>query len=120
MNRIRILARYLTLGFATLLVLFTAQAQQAKTQLQAEIESPLDGRDGRELLLRNFRPQPRLRVSQTKIESAKYSVVDVHTHLSYRLKDDPEELDAYVDLMDRNNIAVCCSLDGRLGKGRNA
>ncbi|QDS87210.1 Amidohydrolase [Rosistilla ulvae] len=76
---------------------------------------PLDGRDGRELLLRNFRPKSRLRVPENPRDAAKFPVVDVHTHLSYRLKDDPEALDAFVELMDRNNIAVCCSLDGRLG-----
>lgn len=75
----------------------------------------LDGREGRELALRNFRPRPTLRVKQTPIRQAKFGVVDVHTHFRYRLRHSPEQLDAFVDLMDRNNIAVCVSLDGRLG-----
>ena len=80
-----------------------------------EDTSTLDGRNGRELLLRNFRPKSKLIVPQTPVLAAKFPVVDVHTHFSYRLKDDSASLDAFVSLMDRNNVAVCCSLDGRLG-----
>ena len=96
-------------------LLFPGQTQ-GQTESPAELEMPLDGRDGRELLLRNFRPKSRLTVPETNIKSARFPVVDVHTHFSHRLKDDPESLDAFVALMDRNNIQVCCSLDGRLGE----
>ncbi len=75
----------------------------------------LDGREGRELLLKNFRPQTTLRVHQTPLERAKFPVVDLHTHFRYRFRHSPEQLDAFVELMDRNNIAVCVSLDGQLG-----
>jgi predicted TIM-barrel fold metal-dependent hydrolase len=75
---------------------------------------PLDGREGRDLLLRLFRPEPKLQVPRTEIESAKFPVVDIHTHFRYRLRHSAEQLDAFVHLMDRNNIAVCVSLDGRL------
>jgi predicted TIM-barrel fold metal-dependent hydrolase len=46
---------------------------------------------------------------------AGFPVVDVHTHLGFKLKGDPTALDGLVSVMDRNNIAVCVSLDGRLG-----
>lgn len=75
----------------------------------------LDGRDGRELLLKNFRPQSKLKVKQTNLQRAKFPVVDVHTHFRHRFRHSPEQLDAYVALMDRNNIAACVSLDGQLG-----
>jgi predicted TIM-barrel fold metal-dependent hydrolase len=74
----------------------------------------LDGRDGRELLLKHFRPRPMLKVKQTNLTQAKFPVIDVHTHFRYRFRHSPEQLDNFVELMDRNNIAVCVSLDGKL------
>lgn len=76
----------------------------------------LDGRDGRQLLLENFRPQPTIKVEEHKLERAKFPVVDVHTHFRIRTKHAPEFLDNFVWIMDRNNIAVCVSLDGQLGE----
>lgn len=83
---------------------------------QSEPPSPvLDGRDGRQLLLENFRPRPTLKVQQTRVLQAKYPVVDVHTHFRHRFRHSNQQLDEFVALMDRNHIAVCVSLDGRLG-----
>ena len=79
------------------------------------IAPTLDGREGRDLLLRNFRPKPMLKVAKHNLTQAKFPVVDVHTHFRYRLKNSKEELDAFVGLMDQHNIAICVSLDGRLG-----
>jgi predicted TIM-barrel fold metal-dependent hydrolase len=76
---------------------------------------PLDGREGRNLLLENFRPQPMLSVPQTSLTKAKFPAIDVHTHFRYKLKPSAELLDEFVQVMDRNNIAICVSLDGRLG-----
>ncbi|MCO6457872.1 MAG: amidohydrolase [Pirellulaceae bacterium] len=78
-------------------------------------ELPLDGREGRDLLLKNFRPRPQLRVPSTRLQAARFPVVDVHTHFRHRFRHSPEQLDAFVQLMDRNRIAVCISLDGQLG-----
>ncbi|KAA5540959.1 amidohydrolase [Roseiconus nitratireducens] len=75
----------------------------------------LNGRDGRELLLRNFRPKSQLVVAEHPRQAAAMPVVDVHTHLHYRMRDSEQALDDFVQLMDRNNIAVCVSLDGKLG-----
>ena len=80
----------------------------------AQLES-LDGRDGRNLTLGKFRPKPTLKVKQTLLERAQFPVVDVHTHFRHRLNHDLGKLDDYVQLMDKHNIAVCCSLDGKLG-----
>ncbi len=77
--------------------------------------APLDGRSGRDLLLSRFRPRSNLKVRQTLLTQAKFPVVDIHTHFRHRLKHVPEQLDAFVALMDRNNIAVSVSLDGQLG-----
>ncbi len=75
----------------------------------------LDGRNGRDLLLSRFRPRATLQVKQTDLTRAKFPVVDIHTHFRHRLKHSPEQLDAFVSLMDRHQIAVCVSLDGQLG-----
>ena len=75
----------------------------------------LDGRNGRNIALGNFRPKPSLKVRQTLLGQAQFPVVDVHTHFRSRLKHDLGKLDEYVQLMDKHNIAVCCSLDGKLG-----
>jgi predicted TIM-barrel fold metal-dependent hydrolase len=76
---------------------------------------PLDGREGRLLALPNFRPRSMLRVEEHRLTRAKFPAVDLHTHFRVRLHHSPEALDDWVKLMDRNNIAVCASLDGRLG-----
>src|SRR5690349_8575457 len=77
---------------------------------------PLDGRDGRQLLLENFRPQATLKVPQSNLKGAKFPAIDVHSHFKVRLKHSPEQLDAFVQVMDRQGIAICVSLDGGLGE----
>lgn len=76
---------------------------------------PLDGRSGRELLLSRYRPQSKLIVPQHLKDQAKYPAVDVHTHFYYKLRSSEQTLEDCVAVMDRNNIAVCVSLDGKLG-----
>jgi predicted TIM-barrel fold metal-dependent hydrolase len=80
-----------------------------------ETGEPLDGRQGRMLALPNFRPHSMLRVEEHRLTRAKFPVVDIHTHFRVRLRHSPAALDEWVKLMDRNRVAVCVSLDGRLG-----
>jgi predicted TIM-barrel fold metal-dependent hydrolase len=87
----------------------------ATGNLVAQEALPLDGRDGRDLSLQNFRPRSMLKVPQTLLEQAKFPVVDAHTHFRYRTKGSTDALDEYVRVMDRNQIALCVSLDGRWG-----
>ena len=79
-------------------------------------EAPWDGQDGRPLALSQFRPQSMLRVPQTDLRRATFPVVDVHVHPRIRLRHQSEALDAFVQLMDQQQIAVCVSLDGKLGE----
>lgn len=70
----------------------------------------------RVLALDKFRPQSMLVVESTDITTASFPVVDVHSHFHYRFRQSKEQLDQFVRLMNRNNLAVCVSLDGRLGE----
>lgn len=76
---------------------------------------PLDGRDGRELSIRLFRPHSKLVVPQTLLKHAAMPVVDVHTHFFHKMRHNEQALTDFVAVMDRNSIAVCVSLDGQLG-----
>ena len=57
-----------------------------------------------------------LKVPETIISQASFPVVDVHTHFFLKGKHDPDLLKEYVAMMDRNNIALCVSLDATLFK----
>ncbi len=93
---------------------FLAAACFPGLQSQAEEAPPLDGADGRQLLLDRFQPRPTLRAPSKRPTRPKYPVVDVHLHPRLKLRSSPEQLDEYVRLMDQQNIRVCVSLDGRL------
>jgi predicted TIM-barrel fold metal-dependent hydrolase len=76
---------------------------------------PLDGQEGRQILLEHFRPRPLLKVEEHPLTWARFPVVDVHTHFHEKFHGSAEQIDEWVQLMDRNNVAVCVSLDGRWG-----
>ncbi len=78
-------------------------------------QPPLDGRGGRELSVRLFRPRSQLVLPRTQITTASLPVVDVHTHFLHKLRHSEQALDDFVAVMNRNRIAVCVSLDGGLG-----
>ncbi len=65
--------------------------------------------------INEYFPSSKLRVKQTKLTQAKFPAVDVHTHFGFKLKLDQDALGAYVELMDRQNIAISVSLDSKLG-----
>jgi predicted TIM-barrel fold metal-dependent hydrolase len=83
--------------------------------VNADDEPRLDGRDGRNLALDQFRPHSKLKVAEHRLTQAKFPVVDVHTHPKVRFRHSPEQLDEFVRLMDEQRVAVCVSLDGGLG-----
>ncbi|MEX2112771.1 MAG: amidohydrolase family protein [Pirellulales bacterium] len=99
--------KFLHLALTVLAMLWSVAA--------ADEPASLDGRQGRELSLDRFRPQPMLRVGEHLLPRARYPVVDVHVHPRIRLHHSTEALDAFVKLMDEQNIAVGVSLDGGLG-----
>ncbi|MFO0821057.1 MAG: amidohydrolase family protein [Pirellulales bacterium] len=99
------------LGLA-LLVLFVMSAASVA---MAQEPPALDGSDGRDLVLRLFRPQPAVKTPVTTIQRARFPVVDIHAHFRVRTRQSPEARDAYVELMDRNGIAISVSMDGGWG-----
>ena len=104
MNKFRMVAAILFVTAATLRV----QAEEG--------QKALNGREGRDLSIRFFRPRAELKVSQHHLKRAKFPVVDVHSHLRFKLPRAYADLDQFVQVMDRNNIAVNISLDGGLGE----
>jgi len=87
---------------------------QADTTTDAEVDGPKE-ESTRVLALDDFRPRSMLAVPSTEVSRARFQVINVHSHFHYRFRQSKEQLDQFVKLMDRNNIAVCASLDGRLG-----
>ena len=98
-----------------LLLLLYASVSLWFTSSGAFADEPLDGREGRNLALDQFRPKPQLKVAEHLLPRAKFPVVDVHVHPRVRFRHSAEQLDDFVKLMDAQNIAVCVSLDGGLG-----
>ena len=68
-----------------------------------------------DLKLSDFNPKPQLKVPVTDLKQAKFPVIDIHSHFRIKMRHDPQLLDDFVQLMDRQNIAVSTSLDGTLG-----
>ena len=82
----------------------------------------------RSLDINEFEPRSMLTVRETKVERARFPVVDVHTHLSWSAKSEkgvplseemrflapPEELLA---VMDRHNLRTMVNLTGGFGAG---
>ncbi|MFN3193694.1 MAG: amidohydrolase family protein [Aureliella sp.] len=106
--------RFLTAAITLLLApVLVAQDQSAtETPAQSQTTSPVADAA---LPLAKFFPVPQLRGKQTLLKRAKFPVVDAHSHFFIRLRHDPAQLEGFVELMDRNNIAVSVSIDGRLG-----
>ena len=90
-------------------VLWSSHVLPGLSQERSNQESQAD------LPLAKFFPKPKLRGKFTDLQHAKFPVVDVHSHFYIRLRHDPQQLKGFVELMDRNQIAVSVSLDGRLG-----
>lgn len=80
-------ANWLAMTYAAWMIIFVATGFLSAQDVQ------LDGREGRNLALGNFRPRPTLKVEQTLLQQARFPVVDVHTHFRYRLKYDLGKLD---------------------------
>jgi predicted TIM-barrel fold metal-dependent hydrolase len=80
------------------------------------------------LAISEYEPKSMLRVKETRVERARFPVIDIHTHLSFskvatngvQMSDQrnysgaPQEL---LPVMDRKNLAAMVNLTGGYGKG---
>ncbi len=77
-------------------------------------------REKAKLDIMDYVPRSQLRVAETKVERAKYPVIDMHTHVSFsreeanRYSMEPAKL---LEVMDRRNIRSMVNLTGGRGKG---
>ncbi len=104
----------------TVILICSLAAGQVRSQITEHPATPESGDTSQkiptgELKLSEFFPEPRLRVPATELPQAKFPVVDVHSHFRVKMRRDPQQLDEFVKLMDRQNIAISVSLDGKLG-----
>ena len=107
----------------------TAGALADAGSVCAQVRSP-EGAGKMKLELAEFQPKSTLHVPETKVERARFPVIDVHTHLSFRAKSRQgvglgEELEflttpeSVLPVMDRKNIKSMVNLTGSSGRGLN-
>lgn len=77
-----------------------AKAQTVKYGVYVE-SGPMDS-----VLLKDYAPQSSLVVPETKVEKAKFSVIDVHTHPSMNNLKTPDDVKAWLRTMDQVGIAT--------------
>lgn len=70
------------------------------------------------LLLKDFRPHPRLFVKETSIEKPRYPVIDAHNHLAEPFGGgwDKRPLPELLDLLDVADVRTYIDLDGGWGE----
>ena len=94
-----------------------------------QVKSP-EGAGKMRLDLSEFQPKSMLHVPETKVSRARFPVIDIHTHLSFRSKsvngvgigEKVEFLaapDSVLPIMDRKNIRIMVNLTGSSGGGLN-
>src|SRR5262249_20678032 len=87
-----------------------------------------EGAGKMKLDLSEFQPKSMLHVPEMKVARARYSLIDIHTHLSFRAKslngvglgDKVEFLatpETVLPVMDRKNIKIMVNLTGSSGNG---
>src|SRR5215472_13940348 len=95
----------------------------------AQIRSP-EGAGKMKLELAEFQPTSMLHVPETRVARARFALIDIHTHLSFRAKSRQgvglgEQLEflatpeSVLPVMDRKNIRMMVNLTGSSGKGLN-
>ncbi len=67
---------------------------------------------GTEMLLRNFAPEPTLRVPTHEVLQSRYPTINIHAHFSYPGLDTVKSPEEIVAIMDACNVAQAVNLDG--------
>jgi predicted TIM-barrel fold metal-dependent hydrolase len=100
--------------------LFAASLPAAGEAQGQQVKKPLD--------ISDYEPNSMLHVHETRVERARYPVIDVHTHLSFSVKEEkgvplasermyPAPAATVIRTMDRKNIRTMINLTGGFGKG---
>jgi len=95
----------------------------------SQVKSP-EGAGKMKLELSEFQPKSMLHVPETKVPRARFPVIDIHTHLSFRAKSVNgvglgEKVEflatpgSVLPIMDRKNIQIMVNLTGSSGSGLN-
>src|SRR5512147_1366349 len=70
------------------------------------------------LLLKDFRPRPRLFVKETRVEKPRFPVIDAHNHLAEPFGGgwDKRPVKQLLDILDEAQVRVYVDLDGGWGE----
>ncbi|MCX6065539.1 MAG: hypothetical protein NT121_07270, partial [Chloroflexi bacterium] len=70
------------------------------------------------MLLKNYRPKPKLVVKQTQVTRAKFQVIDAHNHLGELFGGgwDKKPLPGLLDQLDQAGVVAYVDLDGGWGE----
>lgn len=88
-----------------------------------DVQAPGQAPSAPALALPDFEPKSMLHVPETEVERAKYPVVDVHTHLTFRARREGEAMRTLATpaellaVMDRRNVRTMVNLTGGTGSG---
>jgi predicted TIM-barrel fold metal-dependent hydrolase len=101
---------------AGLAAAWTSQSEAAAVEATGQAARPAP------LLLTDFQPRSMLHVAETKVERARFPVIDIHTHLSFSRSADgamryaatPDEVLA---VMERRGVRTMVNLTGGTGPG---
>ena len=114
---------WLTAAGGALLVPGTQQPKGAKPPARPHPPAPTPGG----LRLERFEPKSMLHVTETRVERARFPVIDMHTHLSFAGRlGAPEDAEAVtvpmpaadvLSVMDKKNIRLMVNLTGGRGAG---
>src|SRR5258708_11778136 len=92
----------------TVLIAFLAAQTTVNSNQTPPASTPPD-----QLLLKEFRPQSIYKIPQTRVEKAKYPVIDMHSHSYART---PAEVDDWVRNMDAVGLAKSIVIVSSAGK----
>ena len=62
--------------------------------------------------IKDYEPKSMLHVQETKVEKARFPVIDIHTHLSWPPVSTPAQL---LEVMDRRNLRMLVNVTGGFG-----
>lgn len=90
--------------------LLSGQAQQEMRYGVRVQSGPMDS-----VLLKDYRPESSLVLPETRIEKARFPVIDAHAHTSMSRIQTPEDVDAWVKIMDQVGVERTIVLTGATG-----